>query len=151
MINVRVSVVVAEDDKLLLVRHFRKGRSYWVLPGGKLLQGEGLEECALREVAEECCLQVKITEFLWIGETIWPEGERHMIEVLFRGVPVSGTVQRPEWQNLDERADYPKWVSFEEVKILDIFPRVKFWLLDLLKGGRSKPYYLGNLFQSAVR
>lgn len=148
MINIRVSVVVVKDDKILLVKHYRREKNYWVLPGGKVRQGETLEECGIREVVEESCLHVRIIEFLYIGETIWPEGERHTIEVFFRGEPLSESVQKSEWSYPDERSDYPEWLSLEEFANLEVLSNIQEPIIEILKGNHGKPYYLGNLLKT---
>lgn len=43
-------VVYAPDGRVLMI--FRRG--FWDLPKGKLEDGETIEQCALREVMEEC-------------------------------------------------------------------------------------------------
>jgi ADP-ribose pyrophosphatase YjhB (NUDIX family) len=79
MIEVRVGVIVIQDNEVLLINHLRDGKRYWVLPGGKLRQVETLQECGEREVEEETSLRVKVTELLITGETLWPEGKKHII------------------------------------------------------------------------
>jgi 8-oxo-dGTP diphosphatase len=56
---VGVGAVVLQGNQVLLVRRGKeplKGR--WSLPGGALELGESLEEGVVREVLEECCLNV---------------------------------------------------------------------------------------------
>lgn len=50
--------VVAFGDKILAMR--RNGR--WDLPKGHLEEGESIEQCAAREVAEECGLELEKIE-----------------------------------------------------------------------------------------
>lgn len=48
--------VVTKDDRVLFIHRLGK----WDLPKGKFEKGESPEECAVREVEEECAIQVKI-------------------------------------------------------------------------------------------
>ncbi|OSB10789.1 NUDIX hydrolase [Paraclostridium bifermentans] len=48
-------VAITDDDKVLLVRQFRKAieKVLWEIPAGKLEQGESPKDCAIRELKEE--------------------------------------------------------------------------------------------------
>lgn len=60
----RIGVVVEGPDGILLTRQYRHliDRVSWEIPGGKVDQGESLEEAARRECMEEtgiCCRELK--------------------------------------------------------------------------------------------
>ncbi len=61
LVNVSCKVIITYDGKVLLLK--KKGR-WWDLPGGKLDEGEMLNETALREVKEETGLKVSVGEIL---------------------------------------------------------------------------------------
>jgi len=48
-------VAITDDNKVLLVRQFRKAieKALWEIPAGKLEQGESPKDCAIRELNEE--------------------------------------------------------------------------------------------------
>lgn len=48
-------VAITDDNKVLLVRQFRKAieKVLWEIPAGKLEQGESPKDCAIRELKEE--------------------------------------------------------------------------------------------------
>lgn len=48
-------VAITDDNKVLLVRQFRKAieKALWEIPAGKLEQGESPKDCAIRELKEE--------------------------------------------------------------------------------------------------
>ncbi len=54
-------LVLNENEEILMI--FRRG--FWDLPKGKLDEGENIEECAVREVGEECGLRE-----VWIGREL---------------------------------------------------------------------------------
>ncbi|MFA6042419.1 MAG: NUDIX hydrolase [Patescibacteria group bacterium] len=57
--RVGVGVIVMKDGKVLLQkRKSLHGNGTWAFPGGHLEYGETPEECALREVAEECGVEI---------------------------------------------------------------------------------------------
>lgn len=146
MIEIRVGVVVIEDNKILLVKHTRNSKSYWVLPGGKPRQIETLQECGKREVEEETSLIVEVTDLLFTGETYWPDGKRHIVNFFFRGIPQSGTVKKPRWSFPDEKMDVPVFVPLEELKTLKLYPDISDTLLDIASGKITNQLFLGDLW-----
>ncbi|HEY9784386.1 MAG TPA: NUDIX hydrolase, partial [Candidatus Obscuribacterales bacterium] len=90
----RVSVIViTEDKKILLVRHRKGNRQYWVLPGGRLEYGETFQECAVRELKEETGLEVEFERFLFLSEAIAPDRSRHIVNVYIKANVVGGTMK----------------------------------------------------------
>lgn len=63
--KVGVGAVVVHEGRVLLIRRGKPplfGR--WVVPGGTVEFGEGLEDAVVREVREETCLEVRPLAFL---------------------------------------------------------------------------------------
>ena len=61
MIEAAGGLVFNKEDQILMI--FRNGK--WDLPKGKLEEGESIENCAIREVEEECGISnLQITEKL---------------------------------------------------------------------------------------
>lgn len=150
MIEVRVGVIVIQDNEVLLINHLRDGKRYWVLPGGKLRQVETLQECGEREVEEETSLRVKVTELLITGETLWPEGKKHIINFFFRGIPQSGEVRKPSWCFPDERSDIPQFVPLEEINKIVLFPDIADIILEIASGEEINGRFLGNMWESNI-
>jgi 8-oxo-dGTP diphosphatase len=69
----RVSLIIVEDEKVLLFYRQREGRVYYITPGGGRELGETLIEAAYREAAEETSLEIVLGPKLWEG--IWPDGQ----------------------------------------------------------------------------
>ena len=87
--RIRVCGLLTKGERLLLLRHEKHGRAYWLLPGGGVEHGETLEGALKRELAEECGLDgVGVQGPIAIAETIapvsLPEG-RHIVHLLFHG------------------------------------------------------------------
>jgi mutator protein MutT len=56
------AAIVLQDNKVLLTRR-APGQSlegYWEFPGGKVEEGESLQECLKREIFEELGVQVML-------------------------------------------------------------------------------------------
>jgi 8-oxo-dGTP diphosphatase len=51
--RIRVSALLRWNDRVLLCRHEKPGREYWLLPGGGVDSGESLVDALRRELAEE--------------------------------------------------------------------------------------------------
>ena len=64
---VRVAIAVIVHNGHALIGHRPPGvrlAGYWEFPGGKLEPGETAAQCAVREVREECGLEVRISREL---------------------------------------------------------------------------------------
>ena len=78
--SIRVSaIIINEKDEILLAKHRKKDREYWVLPGGHLEFGESLAQCVERELLEESGLKGKFERLVFVSESLAPNGTRHII------------------------------------------------------------------------
>jgi len=62
--NDNVRGLVVKKRKVLLIHRFKYGNEYWVVPGGGVEEGEGLEEALKREIKEETNLDMIDCQFL---------------------------------------------------------------------------------------
>ncbi len=65
-----------EEGRILLIHRNVPGRVQWELPGGKVENGETIEEAAKREMKEE--LGVAVTIIRKLGEKNFEESEEKM-------------------------------------------------------------------------
>jgi ADP-ribose pyrophosphatase YjhB (NUDIX family) len=140
----RVSVVVLTDDeKILLVRHRKGNRQYWVLPGGRLEYGETFQECAVRELKEETGLEVKVDKLIFLSEAIAPDRSRHIVNVYLTARVTGGTLKlgnEPVLAGVD-------YVSVSELERVTLYPPVGKKILENLAGNfEGGIEYLGNLW-----
>ena len=61
----RVSAVIIDGDKILLIRRVKPDAEYYTLPGGTVEEGESLESAMIREAKEELSVDVKISKLLF--------------------------------------------------------------------------------------
>jgi ADP-ribose pyrophosphatase YjhB (NUDIX family) len=137
-------VVVLKDDKeILLVRHRKGSRQYWVLPGGRLEYGETFHECAVRELREETGLDVEVERFLFISEAIAPDRSRHIVNIYVKARVIGGTMRvgnEPVLAGVD-------FIALSELDRLTLFPPVGQIILDSIPDSFPETMkYLGNLW-----
>jgi 8-oxo-dGTP diphosphatase len=127
--DVRVSVLVFKDDKLLVVNMKRKDSDIYVLAGGGLEAGESIFQAGVREVFEETGLLVKIVKLAYIKELYTDDSES--MDFVLLGVVVKGELVKgydPEYE--EQFLNDVRFVDFDELKILNFHPRQ---LVDRLK------------------
>jgi 8-oxo-dGTP diphosphatase len=68
---VAVGAIVVKDGGVLLIRR-GKEPSYglWSVPGGAVDLGEGLRAATQREVREECCIEIDVTDVIEVLERV---------------------------------------------------------------------------------
>lgn len=140
----RVSVIVLTDDqRILLVRHRKGNRLYWVLPGGRLEYGETFHECAVRELKEETGLDVEVEKFVFLSEAIAPDRSRHIVNIYLKGRIVGGTLRlgnEPVLAGVD-------LIPLADLERLTLFPPIGKKILEAIPTGFSGGIqYLGNLW-----
>lgn len=129
----RAVVVIINKDKILLIHRFKRGKEYYVLPGGRVEDGETIEQAAVREVKEETNLDVSLDRKLWEYENEKGGGLEHY----FWATKFTGKLQLggPEKERMNEKNQYyPEWVLLKKIKELKLFPgAIKERILDLAK------------------
>lgn len=141
--NTRVSVIVLNDEKqILLVKHRKGARQYWVLPGGRMEYGESFYECGVREVKEETGLDVEIDRIVFLSEAIAPDRSRHILNVFMTSKSFSGTMQLGNEPVLAGVEFKP----LEDLRTLTLYPPVSHQILDMLETREQGIKYLGNLW-----
>lgn len=136
-------IVVNQEKEILLVKHRKGNRQYWVLPGGRLEYGETFQECAVREMREETGLDVEVDEFVFLSEAIAPDRSRHIVNIYLTAHVVGGVLKvgdEPVLAGVD-------YLPISELDKLTLFPAVGRTVIDSLpKATRGSIKYLGNLW-----
>ena len=97
-IRIRVCGILVKNNALVLIKHNGIGNTgyLWAPPGGGLEFNEKIEDALKREFKEECNLDIRVKDFLFINEFI--EAPLHAIELFYAvqalddtQVPILGT------------------------------------------------------------
>jgi ADP-ribose pyrophosphatase YjhB (NUDIX family) len=88
--RIRVSAILRRDDRILLLRHEKGGKEYWLLPGGGVNSGEGLVDALHRELLEEVGLkdELPVEGPVAIVDSIAPQrsfAAKHVVHIIFAG------------------------------------------------------------------
>lgn len=92
VMQVRVTGILIEGEKLLLVKQKVANRN-WSLPGGRVENGEMLEEAMIREMREETGLEVKIKKLLYVCDK--PDASPSLLHITFLLEKLTGKLCYP--------------------------------------------------------
>lgn len=119
-IRQRASLLFWREGEVLLMKRTRNGRSYYVLPGGGVEDGEDWETAAYREAKEETSFDISLGPIVWEKQVDPLLIERAYLVTDFSGEPrLSG----PEAADLsdDNRYDF-EWWPLEAAWHLPLYP-----------------------------
>jgi ADP-ribose pyrophosphatase YjhB (NUDIX family) len=88
--RIRVSAILRWQNRILLCRHQKGERSYWLLPGGGVNSGESLVAALHRELREEVGLgdKLPVEGPVAIVDSIAPVrsfAQKHVVHIIFAG------------------------------------------------------------------
>src|SRR3954447_18379585 len=88
--RVRVSAILRWKGRVLLCRHEKPGKEYWLLPGGGVHVGESLVDALRRELAEEIGIddQLPVEGPVALVDSIAPArsfAAKHVVHIIFAG------------------------------------------------------------------
>ncbi len=122
-------VVLDEQRRLLVVRRANEpSRGLWSIPGGRVEQGESLQDAAIREAREETGLEILVEAELGRVEVPGPDGIVYAVTDFVATVaPVApvdtaGASTAPPMAVAGDDADEVRWASRTELTDLPTSP-----------------------------
>ena len=111
--SVMVDAVVIENEKLLLVTRKKDPfKGFLTFPGGKVDEGEKVEDAVKRELREETSLDIEPTDILGVYSDPSRDPRGHRISVTFIAKVISGEAKP------SSDAESIEWLSVNEIKEL---------------------------------
>ena len=130
-------VLILQGEKILLgmkKRGFGAGR--WNGFGGKVRDGESIEEAAKREVREECGLEITRLKEVGLHEFEFEKERGAILEVhVFRGLSWQGEPFETEEMR-------PEWFLTSKIPYQDMWPDDILWLPTFLDGKKFRTKFL---------
>lgn len=138
--RIRVSGILKTNDKILFVKHRKKGDEYYLLPGGGVDFGETFETALKREFLEEVNINISVDRLCIISEGVDPKGEKHIVNLVFLVDYVSGEIVLPD----EERIVGIEYLEIANLEDYIIYPNIK---KELKKNSFDNINYLGNIWE----
>ena len=114
MINIACCGIIENNKRILITkRKVSPFKDKYVLPGGKLDEGENLIQCLRREIFEEVGLNIIEEKFFDYYEVILPD--RYYLVMYFICKPENFKIEISK----EEISDI-KWINKQELSIVDL-------------------------------
>lgn len=123
--------IVLKDKKVLLIHRLGK----WDFPKGKFDKGETPEQCALREVEEECGIKVKMGSPICNTWHTYTQNRKSILKKTY-WYTMSCTDDSQMTPQLEEGIDDIRWLGIEEAKValINSYPSMRWLFKQMLKG-----------------
>ncbi len=142
-VRIRVSAIISDDGRVLLVAHRKDDEVYWLLPGGGVIFGESLEDALKRELEEELNISVTVQDLAFICDSIDPSGNRHILNISFHCEHTGGDFILGKDRRLHDFRFFPK----DEIGSLRFYPPLNDHLISALDRTNTARY-LGKVWIS---
>ena len=144
--RIRVSAILRRDSRVLLVRHEKQGREYWLLPGGGVGAGETLVAALKRELAEEVGIDddLPLEGPVALADSISPPGwpRKHVVHIVFASSLDDRSLERVT--STDDAVRNQRLFDVDELVGLALHPPIQRFLSRWQPGDPT--VYLGSLW-----
>jgi 8-oxo-dGTP diphosphatase len=145
--RIRVSAILSWNGRILLCRHEKGNRKYWLLPGGGVNSGESLTRALHRELAEEIGIddELPLEGPVAIVDSIAPARSyvsKHVVHIIFAGDLGGRSLERVTSQDAAVRGH--RLFSVPELDDVVLHPPIQRFLTRWRPG--DPVVYLGPLW-----
>ncbi len=121
MPNKRVSAIIIEKRKILLIHRTKPGKDYFVLPGGSVKESEDEISALVREIKEETNLEIEVNGLLWRIDDSFDK----RTQFIYSTSKHSGKLElgSPERERHSKENKYIlEWHDINDLKAINFFP-----------------------------
>lgn len=125
------AAIIRKDNTVLIAQRGGTGdiAGKWEFPGGKVEEGESLEQCLRREIKEELGVNIKVQRYF--GESIFQSTARTYRIMAFMAKLISGDLNPSEHSGL-------KWVTVSELDQYQFLPADEIFVDQLKRLAQKK-------------
>ena len=94
------AAVINKNGKILIARRKNSlcGNPGWEFPGGKVEEGETFQQCLIREIKEEFCLEIEVGKF--VAESKYKTNNKIIHLIAFNAKIISGIITPSEHEEI---------------------------------------------------
>ena len=119
--KVRPSVVIIENNCVLLMRYRYGQTDVYNLPGGNVDKSETLAQTVVRELQEELGIGIAVEKMILTGEVLMPAPKNDVLHCVFLAKITQG---KPTLNSVETSALEVVWKPINTLKDLDMYPNV---------------------------
>lgn len=141
--HIRVSAIIVNDGRLLLLPHrYRKG-ILWHLPGGKINVDETLEDALIRELYEELKIRIQVKQLSFICMEYQEKQADYILHLTFRSNQILS--DKFPIQLDDSNASEIQFVPLDKLQDKILYPNIGDELIKYLQPDADAQicHYLG--------
>ncbi len=142
--TIRVSGLLINDGRIMMIEQGRGEERYWLLPGGGVEFAEPLADALRREFLEELGLRVYVHRLLAIVESISPEPAyaKHVLHLVFEVTASPELLADAEPH--DDKVLTVAWLDETDVQCADLRPPIGAFLCSCIRELPASTQYLGQ-------
>lgn len=138
---IRLTGILVEGNDVLIQKQCLREKSNWAFPGGCLEFGETVEQCLIREMAEETSLDVRVGNLLYVCDRFKGLG-RHVVDMSFEVFRVAGEL--PQGRHVDSEGETISSFAMVPIKSLADYGFSGNLTEIILRGFPGKGSYQGD-------